>query len=61
MTWISDRLPTAEDGDSIGDVCLHWKDRGDDGDPYDPHIHHTNVTIAMTWRRSDYWLPKELR
>lgn len=61
MTWISGCLPTKEDGDSDGDVCLHWEDRGDDSDLCDPYIHYTDVTTAMKWRQTDYWLPQELR
>lgn len=59
MTWITDRLPTREDADKDGDVCLYWEDRGDNID--EPYIYHTEVTPAMRWRHTDYWLPEELK
>lgn len=60
MTWISDRLPTCEDADKDGDVCLHWEDRNDVAGIDEPYIYHTEVKPAMRWRHTDYWLPKEL-
>jgi hypothetical protein len=51
-TWFTDRPPTAEDGDSDGDVCMEPRP-GSRHNP--PCVHWSYVGPGVPWRRTVFW------
>ena len=53
MEWITDRLPTAVDGDMDGDVQMK---SGPSGDSFHL-IHWSHVGAGVPWQRTGWWEP----
>jgi hypothetical protein len=56
--WITDRLPTATDGDEEGDVCI-VTGPGRDGEEDYGFIHWSYVGARAPWRHSRDWEPPD--
>jgi hypothetical protein len=51
--WITDRLPTAVDGDRDGDVRM----KSDPGGDRFHLIHWSHVGAGAPWQRTSFWYP----
>jgi hypothetical protein len=56
--WITDRSPTAADGDKEGDVCI-VTGPGRDGEDEYAYVHWSYVGQRAPWRHSRNWEPPD--